>query len=150
MSKYYILADLERKASSEEQKGIPQGGQMYAGKVKAIIEADTWQEAMEAGKKCITGSLRKGVVPFNWAWNDVASVEKSGDKEIYDAYRTVTWLTCYRVQAGLTQQQLADASGVNMRQIRRVEIGEAEAGNLTARNLLALADALGVEVRDLI
>ena len=55
-----------------------------------------------------------------------------------------------RIAAGLTQQELANLSGVNARQIRRVEIGEAEAGNLTAKNLLAIADALGVEVRDLI
>ncbi len=55
-----------------------------------------------------------------------------------------------REAAGLTQKQLAEASGVNPRQIRRVEIGEAEAGNLTAKNLLALADALGVDPHDLI
>lgn len=55
-----------------------------------------------------------------------------------------------RIAAGLTQEQLAKLSGVNKRQIQRVEIGEAEAGNLTAKNLLAIADALGVEVRDLI
>lgn len=55
-----------------------------------------------------------------------------------------------RIAAGLTQQELANLSGVNARQIRRVEIGEAEAGNLTAKNLLAIADALDVEVRELI
>lgn len=55
-----------------------------------------------------------------------------------------------RLAAGLTQKQLSEASGVNVRQIQRVELGESEAGNLTAKNLLALADALGVEVRDLI
>ena len=55
-----------------------------------------------------------------------------------------------RIAAGLTQQQLANKSGVNVRQIQRVEIGESEAGNLTARNLLAIADALGVEPRILI
>lgn len=55
-----------------------------------------------------------------------------------------------RLAAGLTQKQLAEASGVNVRQIQRVELGEAEAGNLTARNLLALADALGVDARELI
>lgn len=55
-----------------------------------------------------------------------------------------------RQAAGLTQKQLAEASGVNPRQIRRVEIGEAEAGNLTAKNLIALADALGVDPHILI
>lgn len=55
-----------------------------------------------------------------------------------------------RQAAGLTQKQLAEASGVNPRQIRRVEIGEAESGNLTAKNLIALADALGVDPHILI
>ena len=55
-----------------------------------------------------------------------------------------------RLAAGLTQQQLAKLSGVNPRQIQRVELGESDAGNLTARNLLAIADALGVDPRELI
>lgn len=55
-----------------------------------------------------------------------------------------------RINAGMTQQQLADASGVNIRQIRRVELGTSEAGNMSARNLLAIADILGVDPRDLI
>lgn len=55
-----------------------------------------------------------------------------------------------RMAAGLTQQQLADASGVNIRQIRRVEMGTSEAGNMSARNLLAIADILGVDPRNLI
>lgn len=55
-----------------------------------------------------------------------------------------------RIAAGLTQNELADLSGVNARQIRRVEIGEAEAGNLTAKNLLAIADALGVDPHTLL
>ena len=52
--------------------------------------------------------------------------------------------------AGMTQAQLAEASGVNIRQIQRVELGEAEAGNLTAKNLISVADALGVDARDLL
>ena len=55
-----------------------------------------------------------------------------------------------RLAAGLTQQQLADKSGVNIRQIQRVESGSSAAENLTAKNLLALADALGVDPHDLI
>ena len=55
-----------------------------------------------------------------------------------------------RIASGLTQQQLAKLSGVNSRQIQRVELGEAEAGNLTAKNLLSIADVLHVDPRDLI
>lgn len=64
--------------------------------------------------------------------------------------RPITKLEWARRMAELTQAQLAEASGVNIRQIQRVELGEAEAGNLTARNLLAIADALGVDVRELL
>lgn len=64
--------------------------------------------------------------------------------------RPITKLEWARLGAGIEQKQLADLSGVNVRQIQRVELGEAEVGNLTAKNLLALADALGVELRDLI
>lgn len=64
--------------------------------------------------------------------------------------RPITKLEWARRGAGLTQQQLADAAGANIRLVQKVEGGEAEAGNLTARNLLSLADALGVDPRELI
>nr|DAH42107.1 MAG TPA: hypothetical protein [Bacteriophage sp.] len=64
--------------------------------------------------------------------------------------RPITKLEWSRRMAGMTQAELAEASGVNIRQIQRVELGEAEAGNLTAKNLISIADALGVDVRDLI
>lgn len=64
--------------------------------------------------------------------------------------RPITKLERSRRMAGMTQAQLAEKSGVYIRQIQRVELGEAEAGNLTAKNLLSIADALGVDARDLI
>lgn len=59
-------------------------------------------------------------------------------------------LKSLRACAGLTQQDLADRSGVNIRQIQRVELGASKAENLTAKNLLALADTLQVDPHDLI
>lgn len=64
--------------------------------------------------------------------------------------RPITKMEWSRRMAGMTQAQLAEASGVNIRQIQRVELGEAEAGNLTAKNLIAIADALHVDIRRLI
>ena len=64
--------------------------------------------------------------------------------------RPITKLEWSRRMAELTQSELAKKSGVNIRQIQRVELGEAEAGNLTAKNLLAIADALGVDARKLL
>ena len=64
--------------------------------------------------------------------------------------RPITKLERARRMAELTQSELAKKSGVNIRQIQRVELGEAEAGNLTAKNLIAIADALGVDARELL
>lgn len=64
--------------------------------------------------------------------------------------RPITKLEWSRRMAHMTQSELAKKSGVNIRQIQRVELGEAEAGNLTAKNLLAIADALGVDISDLL
>lgn len=58
-------------------------------------------------------------------------------------------LLAIRTAKGLTQAKLAALSGVNVRQIRRIEIGEAKIGNITLDNALALASALGVDVSEL-
>ena len=64
--------------------------------------------------------------------------------------RAISRLEWSRRMAELTQASLAEKSGVNVRQIQRVELGEAEAGNLTARNLIAIADVPGVDVKSLL
>lgn len=58
-------------------------------------------------------------------------------------------LLAIRTAKGLTQAKLAELSGVNVRQIRRIEIGEAKIGNITLDNALALAAALDVDVSEL-
>lgn len=64
--------------------------------------------------------------------------------------RPITKLEWVRRMAGMTQTELAAKAGVNIRQIQRVEIGEAEAGNLTAKNLIAISDALDVDAKKLL
>lgn len=59
-------------------------------------------------------------------------------------------LAHYRKERGLTQKQLAAISGVNSRQIQRIEAGDSKAENLTLKNALALANALGIKPEDLI
>lgn len=58
-------------------------------------------------------------------------------------------LLAIRTAKGLTQTKLAALSGVNVRQIRRIEIGEAKIGNIILDNALALAAALDVDVSEL-
>ncbi|WP_394970179.1 helix-turn-helix domain-containing protein [Candidatus Allofournierella merdipullorum] len=64
--------------------------------------------------------------------------------------RPITAIEWSRRAAGMSQQELADKSNVGLRLIQKVEGGESQAGNLTARNLLAIADALGVDPKRLI
>lgn len=55
-----------------------------------------------------------------------------------------------RWDAGLTQRELAQKAGLNLSQVQKLEAGTILAGNMTAKNLFALADALGIDPRRLI
>lgn len=54
-----------------------------------------------------------------------------------------------RRAAGLTQQQLADAAGINLTQIQKLESGEYQVEKLQLRTALAIAQALCVSVERL-
>lgn len=54
-----------------------------------------------------------------------------------------------RQAQGLTQKALAEASGVNVRQIQRLESGTSKVGNATVNNILAICKALGVGINEL-
>ena len=51
---------------------------------------------------------------------------------------------------GMTQRELAEKSGVNIRQIQKYESGEYDAGNMTLRNAVALARVLECSTEDLL
>ena len=55
-----------------------------------------------------------------------------------------------RTALEMTQRELSEKSGVNIRQIQKYESGEYDTGNMTLRNALALSEALECEVRDLL
>ena len=59
-------------------------------------------------------------------------------------------LAALRVARGLGQKELAERSGVNIRQIQFYESGERDIKNASLKNALAIADALGVHPRELI
>ena len=54
-----------------------------------------------------------------------------------------------RNAAGLTQKALADAAGVHIRQIQKIEKGEILIDNITLKTAIALAEALGAKIEDL-
>ncbi|MFR4566464.1 helix-turn-helix transcriptional regulator [Blautia caecimuris] len=55
-----------------------------------------------------------------------------------------------RTSMEMSQRELAEKSGVNLRQIQRYENSTSDVGNMTLRNALSIADALECEVRDLL
>ena len=55
-----------------------------------------------------------------------------------------------RKAAQLTQAKLAEAAGLNIRQVQKIEAGEILIGNVTLTNAARLAQALGVKIEDLI
>lgn len=59
-------------------------------------------------------------------------------------------LKTLRKAAGMTQGDLAAASGVNIRQIQKIETGEIQVENITLKNAKALADALHVSIDSLL
>lgn len=52
--------------------------------------------------------------------------------------------------AGISQSELSRRSGINLRQIQKIVAGEYKACNVTAKNLICIADILGVDPRELI
>lgn len=51
---------------------------------------------------------------------------------------------------GLTQRELAEKTGINIRQIQKIEKGEIDVSNMTAKNAQALSGALGCSVEDML
>ena len=64
--------------------------------------------------------------------------------------KPITKLEWQRRMAQMSIKELADKSGVNMRLIQNVELGSSDAGNMTAKNLLAIAATLDVDPKELI
>ena len=61
--------------------------------------------------------------------------------------KVITNLEWQRRMAQMSIKELAEKSGVNTRLIQNVELGSSDAGNMAAKNLIALADALDVDVK---
>lgn len=59
-------------------------------------------------------------------------------------------IKAYRKKQGLTQTGLANRAGLNIRQIQKIENGEAQTENVTLKTMQAIAQALHVKIDDLI
>lgn len=56
----------------------------------------------------------------------------------------------YRKKQGLTQADLANRAGLNIRQIQKIENGEIRTENITLKTMQAIAQAFDVKIDDLI
>jgi transcriptional regulator with XRE-family HTH domain len=56
----------------------------------------------------------------------------------------------YRKKQGLTQTDLANRAGLNIRQIQKIENGEVKTENTTLKTMQAIAQALNAKIDDLI
>lgn len=86
----------------------------------------------------------------NYAYSRPEEPTHPIDVSVLPSIKNAISLKSARKAAGFTQQELADRSGINVRQIQRIENGEAQIGNITLVNAIKLADSLGIHVRDLI
>lgn len=55
-----------------------------------------------------------------------------------------------RTAAGMTQKELAEKAGLNIRQIQKYENGEIEIRSMSLGKALAIADVLECEVKELL
>ena len=62
----------------------------------------------------------------------------------------INGLLYQRSSMGITQKELAERSGVNIRQIQRYESGTSGCENMTLKNAVSIADVLECDVRDLL
>lgn len=53
-------------------------------------------------------------------------------------------------KAGISQSELSRRSGVNLRQVQKLVAGEILLSNMTAKNALSIADALSINLRELL
>ena len=62
-------------------------------------------------------------------------------------FNTLRW---YRTAAAFTQAELARTSGINIRQIQKLESGEIKMENITLATAAKLADVFGIEIDKLL
>ena len=60
------------------------------------------------------------------------------------------YVKMYRKKQGLTQTDLANLAGLNIRQIQKIENGESKTENITLKTMQAIAQAFNVKIDDLI
>lgn len=74
---------------------------------------------------------------------------KAKERENTDAYMQGQRIKKLPIDAGLTQQQLADKARTNIRRVQKIEVGEIQIEKVALATEIKLADALGIDVKEL-
>jgi ribosome-binding protein aMBF1 (putative translation factor) len=83
------------------------------------------------------------------ALDELSSIPNTPEANHAFAKRHARRLASKRFAAGMTQKELSEKSGVNIRQIQKAESGESSLKNMAAKNVIAIADALGIDPHEL-
>lgn len=145
-----IWHNMKQRCYNKNAKGY----QWYGGKGVKICEE--WMQSFKAFQDWAVANgyadnltidridSDKDYCPENCRWiTHSENAARSHKGNVYSEHMGP--LKFQRLAVGMTLSQLSKASGVNVRQIQRVESGSSTEGNMTAKNLLTIADALGVD-----
>lgn len=70
---------------------------------------------------------------------------------LYDCHNNrISGVLYQRTASEMTQKELAEKTGINIRLIQKYESGESSTENMSLKNALLLADTLECDVKDLL
>lgn len=130
---YYFCGDKVRPANETEtlKIGLP-NAEMWEGRLVIPVREKSMEKAWEKARAAVAEYESKtGIKIINLGWTT------------YNPYNKLSEL---RSDANLTQQALAAAAGVNIRQIQKWESGELDIGKAAAETVLKVAKVLGTTV----
>ena len=149
---YRIFSEF-RNAPSTIQLTPPTDGTTYEAVQCALPKGYTMQyREHEVPLLCDDNGVACFLCPGATNQNNIVAVNQKKVKYLHvlptDKERMP--LQFFRQQTEMTPQHLADAAGVNVSQIRKLESGEISIENVSAKNLLAIADALNIDPHKLL
>lgn len=143
MQKYCVYADICRAPS----RGRPRSSAGLPERIVAIVPARDELDALQAGGVVIHGCINPGDTV-----GDIECSPYGGMNQIAEGFTLLyaTFLEFYRRQRGVSSRELAERADVVLSSVLQIESGKYAAQNMTAKNLLSLADVLGVPPHALI
>lgn len=139
----YIVGKIVVKASSME---LHQPMQFTQKMRELMMRCAPYNDAFTQRLINRADELVMGIDPSKNLFGEYDSPMKEAlTRNFLQRYGKTTALKYYREKMGATGQQIADATGISLRQYWRYENGEGDLGNAANNVVVALAKALGVK-----